>query len=702
METDREESASTQGREDTSVEDGESASVEGVAGGVTHKSATGDQSRQVTRRGSGAALEDGEKHTEGRGSESHGHSIMLAGKGAPGSGSGAESGNGSEADQAGGMETGSSTVRRADRDRVDMGHLRDTSNLSNYSHHGEETVRFARDDVRVNDDLEADSTGSRETSRLYHRPASSSSTGPSSPSAENPNEVDFSMKDKPLQIASGSRGGEAFSGSEINRHEEVGSGGSIRERRGDTNDGIANGEMERGRRGVHSGETVVSTKDKPRRRAGGSRGGEVFSRNTTGKTKGVDGGGFIRERRDENSSSGGVADGEPLRGVREGVHGANIGNKIDGKRGRGDQEYPGFSSTKSAIARGAVGDVENSGFANDGSSGAQARGDTRGDAAHAEVPQVEDVANANEHQTTAQPRLEERGGRELRGGDVRGTDSGGATVPQKEGSRNSNTNDDGGRSNKDGGEARRLLVEHGTTDRLSARGRERPTSDGEDRNLLQHENLGAETSDGALTSGDIVFDKRVGAGDDREPGSGSSDPKKLHEGKGGDLGSNAGKRREDTPVASVPGPQGSGGAGGASVREGKEGVRDLQGPREVRDRWTSSLPGGIHVDDGVLSVQPEEYSLQEDGSSTVSSFSSGRWRPSPTKSKEEREAGGEREREQDEGLEGRVVSGDGPGRRRKRQSAGAGGGTGGGSHDASSSADNKGYASRRQVCPRMS
>lgn len=628
------EDASNRGREDAAViEDGESASIEGAAGGIAHKPTTGEQSREVARRDSGTALRDGEKHAEGLGSESRGHSLPSAENEARGSGRGAESGNGSDVDQAGGLETDGGVVHRVDRDRVGMGHLRNTSNLSNSSHHREETVISDRGGVRENDDLEADLTGDRESSGLYHRPGASSSTAPSSPSAENFNEIDFSTKDKPLQRASGSRGGGMFSSSSRSRSEEV--DGSIRERSDENNDGMGNDEA--------------------------------------------------------------------LAGVHGGVHGANISHGIHGERGRGDQEYPGFASTKNATARGAAGDVENTGFANDGTSGVQARGGKRGDAAHAGVLQVEDMADANGRQTPAQPRLEEREREQPRGGDVGGTDSEGSTIKQNKGSRNSNINDDGDRSNRHGGEAQPLLVGHDTTDGLSAHPVARPTSGGDDRILLQGENLGVGTSGDALTPGDVGSDKRVAAGGDREPGGGSSDPNKHNESKGGDLGPKLRDRREDTTAAPVPSQQCYGAAGsGASGHEGKEeDDQDLQGPREARDRWASSVPGGAHGDDGTLSVKPEQSSLQEDGSGAVSSISSAQWKPSPTKTKEAREVGVEGEQEQDDGVGGGVVSGDGPGQREKT-SAGAGTGTGRSSHDVSSSADNKGLASRRQVRLRMS
>lgn len=622
--------ASSQGRYDTLIEDGGSALIEGAAGSIADSHAAGDQSNEVTRKDSSAALEDGEKHGEGLGSELRGHSLPS------GDGRGAESGNGSGADQMSSLERHGGVDHTVGRDRENVDHLSDTSSLSNSSHHRTKAVRSGRDGVRTNDDLEVDSMKDREIPGLYHRLGASPST-PSSPSAAHAHEAGFSAKEQPLQRYSGLRGGEVFSSYAPNLHEAVDDEGSIRKRMDKENDGAANGET--------------------------------------------------------------------LGGVRGGVYGANIANGSVSKRDLGVQEYPRYASTKNT-AEGAAGDARGSGFANDDDSDVQARGKRRDDGVYAGVLEVEGVADANGHQKPAWPSLEERQGEaavknQSRGGDTGGTDYEGATIKSNnESSRSSNINGNSDSNNRDGGEVDHTFVRHDTSEGVSAQDRARPLSGG-DPNLLQREILGAATNDHVRIPRDVHFDQRVGAEDHREPGGGGSDAKKHHKSKDSDRGPKGGHRTEDTAEELVSNPKLYGAAGGAPGSEGKEGDRASPTPHEVRDRWTSSVPGGVPGDDGVLFVNPEESSLQDDGCSTLSSISSGQLRPSLTKGKKARKV--RVRREQGQGQEDEVkagaVNGGGPGRG-ERMPTGAG--TGGGSHDVSSAADNRSNVSRRQVSPTKS
>lgn len=439
---------------------------------------------------------------------------------------------------------------------------------------------------------------------------------------------------------------------------------------------------------VNSNVVDFSTKGGPHEEAGGSPcEWEVFSTKTRSRHEEVDGGGSTRERSGETND--GMANGERVGEVRGGVHGANIASGRNAKRGSGEQEYPGYASTKNTSEK-AAGDVGNNGFANDDNNVVQVRRTKQGDGVHVGVFDVEDMADANGHQKPARPSLEERDGEadiqnQLRGGNAGGMGYEGAIIKcNNESSRGSNVNDDSDSNNKEGGEIHRLLVGHDTTDEVSAQGREGLNGGGGDPNLLQGEILGAATSEHARVPGDVDFGKRMGAEHHRE---------KHHESTGSGLGPKGGNRRE-VAAALVTSPQGYNAACGASGYEGKEGGRDLQTPHGVRDRRMSSVNGGVLGDDGAPFVKPEDNSLQDDGSSTVSSISSGQWKPSPTKNKKARKAGVETEQEQEDGVEARAASGGGP-ERRERTLAGAG--TGGGSYDVSSSADNSSYASRRQV-----
>lgn len=618
--------ASSQGREDALIGDGESALIKGAIDGTAHSSrAAADRSREVTRKDNHAALKDGENHVEGLGSDCLGRFLPSAENDASGHGRDAESGgNGSDVGQAGGLDEDGGVMHRTGRDRISSDHLSDDNTLSSSSHDREKTVRYGSDDVGKSGELEEDLMEDGRLRRLYHGPGDSPPRA-SSWSAVRSNAGDYSAKEKLLERAGASRGREVFNSNSRGRHNELKSDGSIAERNGEQNDGVANG------------------------------------------------------------------DGLGLHG---GLHGASIAGESHTKRGRGDQEHHEYASTKTK-PDGARGDVGNRGVANDDNSVLQVRGDEQGGGMRVGVFHVENTTDANGHQNTARPSAEDRQGKAA----VRSQPSGEGAVLERnnESSRSANTNYESRSNNKHGGEVHRVLARHDATGGVSARGRTGPNSGDEDPNIIQDEVLGVATGDHARAPGDIDFDWREAKGQ-CEPRDRSSDLRKRHESKDSDPGLEGGSSREGTSQVLVAEPQACDAAGEASGHEGKEDDRALQTSHEVSDRWAPSAPGSVHGDGGALLLNPEESSLQDDGSSAVSSISSGQLRgPSPAK---RGKAGGTRaereqqEQEQEDGLEARAVSGGVTGRR-KRKSAVAG--TGEGSYAASSSADKRVSASRRQV-----
>lgn len=627
------EHASSQGKEDTMIEDEQSTSMERATGGTTYRHAADDRSRVATPNDSSADFDDGKRPAVRLTSEPQGDSISSAEIEARGNEQGEERGDSSELGQGGDFETKDGVVRRVGHDRIDLDHLSDNNGVSNSSQHREETGMSGHDDVRKSIGSEADSTGDRDIRRLDHGPGASSPT-PSSSSAVDSNERCSSTEDNPR---------ERFSSNARSRREKVRGGGSAGERNGDANR-------------------------------------------------------------------------EVLGGVRGGVHGANMVNGSNTGNARGDREHPGNANTKNA-AEGIDGDAENNGIANVGSSGIQGRGKTNVDDVNVGVFCREDKVDSSSRQNPARPSLEEKGveaavKRQLRGGDVADGVIGFKGISTKRNNESirsninngSDTNGVSDTTNKNCRDVRHLDDGRATTDAVYARSQNRLNSGGG-----QGAVIGVATSDHARALGAFDFDQRVGAVDHRQPDGSSSALGEHHTSEGSSLVPDAVNRREGDAAGLVTSSHGYGAAGRAADLEEKEDDHDLQSPHQAMDRWTSSVnggerdgvtgdvTGGVPGNDGVFFVKPEERSLQDDGSSTVSSISSGQWNPSSVKNRRARNPGAEMEQARENGVKARAVGSGGP-ERRKRTSVVSG--TGGNSHGVP--AANKSSVYRRQVSPTMS
>lgn len=225
-------------------------------------------------------------------------------------------------------------------------------------------------------------------------------------------------------------------------------------------------------------------------------------------------------------------------------------------------------------------------------------------------------------------------------------------------------------------------------------------SSGEDVFQVSQDNRPSD-GEGLDTSGSGVGrDKAIVFSAQTQPGgTGSNDGATHSENKGGGLmpASNGGNSRKGNSAGvAISGQADDGTTGGVLGREARAGDRASQASQEVMRRWKP----GVQGDNGALPVKPEDGSLEDDGSSTISSISEGEWRPLTGKSGRKRSAGGEAKGPREiGGAEAGVTPRGGPGRRKSTRAGtgekvGEGGGAG---SDGASSATKLSSASRRQV-----
>eukprot|EP00903_Cladosiphon_okamuranus_P012631 g11817.t1 len=567
--------ASSQGREDALIEDGGSALIEATAGGIAHGHAAGDQSNEVIRKESGAALENCEKQADDLESE-----LPSAQDGVWGDGRGAENGNGGGTDQISSLETngGVDHMVGLDRGRVRGGDL--GANIANGS-------------------------SMKRQMGIQEYPGYASSKNTAEGAISDVGSGGFANDDESGVRGRGrNRGDDVLAGvlqvedvADANSHQKI-APPSLDERQGQA-------AVQKQSRGGHTGgmgfEGVTTESNYHSSRSSNINGDSDSNNKDGGEANHV----FVGHGTTEGVSAYGRAhprgDGDPhllqgeILGVATRDHVRVFGDDDFDKRvGAEDDRDP--DGGRSDLEKHHEGER---GFTREGTAGARAAS-----------PHGYGAAGGVSANDGKEGNFDKRVGAE----DVREPDGGSDDLEGE------------GGYTREGTAAVQAASPHGygAAGGVSA-------NDGKERN----------------------FDKRVGAEDVREPDGGS-----------GDLEGDGGYTREGTAAVQAASPHGYGAAGGVSAYHGKEGNRASLTSHGVMHRRASSAPGGVPDGNGVLLVNPEESSLQDDVSSPVSSISSGQWTPSPTKNQKAKKAGVERGQRQgnDNGVEAGAANGRSPGR----------------------------------------
>ena len=695
------------GREGTLIEDSESASVEEVAGDADHRRAPRVQSRNANVGRDSTASDGEENPSEGLGAGSTDQSEPSAGTGAWGEGRGVESGHSSggfeavdgvaqgwgrdqtvrQRNSSGGPgdnsdhffntnidddgDDGTNTLKGDNRGGTGHHHPRVNESQSTSSRHRDKTVGKVGDDTGDVKAFEAPLRDGRENGELDNKPGAASPTPlPSRSAAQEPTEekaADFdevvsSSEESPLIRGSDSPGRKVAN--DILR----------------TTHGVSNDRASIERRVDDIGEPESM--------------------------------GIIEDKPKGNQIKGRTDNGERLEGVREGVR--RTSGAIEGRdQGKsGNEEGAGGTSTINA-AQGAAGELGKDGFANDGmdsalhrvngrvaadgsseSHGSGAGGGTSGQSMPVGGRSADDSAAA---EGVGQPighgvdRPNEVPGGMLQ--EEARTDAKGQKKPAGKGMGHKSTE----------GEAQKHQI-GGDVAAGESSGRDNFNGSND---LHRSDNEEFDNSGGNQHGGSGVgHDKADGVSTRTQPGGRSSNDisTRRESSEGGPVPTaNGDHERDDASAGGAIGAQGDSTSGGAFVPIGgsldgdaKEGIIMSKTSHEAMSRWKSSSPSAPGAG-GVLPVNPGEGSLEEDGSSTVSSISGGQWGRPAAKSGRKRSAGVVRRQERVEGAEEGVARRGGPGRRRNtRAGAGDGASVGAGS-DGASSATKRSSASRRQV-----